>query len=114
MHIPLFDARIERLFRWGVSGTLLLGVLAGALIPRFMVQAQEQESQTYTVFAGSGTEFNTTVLAFAPQSLQVHRGDTIQWLINGFHNIHLGEGLTDLIIMPEVNGEPLPQMNPAV
>jgi plastocyanin len=71
------------------------------------------EPQTYTVFAGSSTFYNTAVLAFAPQKLQVHRGDTVVWVM-GFHNIHFEQGPVDLIIAPEMDGKPLPQINPAV
>jgi plastocyanin len=108
------DARFERFFRWALAAALLVGVLAGVLIPRLTVQAQAMEPQTYTVLAGDSTFFNTHVLAFAPQSLQVHRGDTVQWMVAGFHNIHFASGLTEAIIAPEVDGVPLPQVNPAV
>lgn len=97
-----------------MGGTLFIGMFAGIFVPRFTVQAQEAETQTYTVFAGSAAEFNTAVLAFAPQSLQVHRGDTVQWLISGLHNIHFSDTPAELIIAPEVNGQPLPQVNPVV
>jgi plastocyanin len=108
------DARFERFFRWALAGALLVGILAGVLIPRLTVQAQAMEPQTYTVLAGDGTFFNSAVLAFAPQSLQVHRGDTVMWRIHdGFHNVHFEEQPSELVIAPEVNGEPLPQLNPA-
>ncbi|MCI0713787.1 MAG: plastocyanin/azurin family copper-binding protein [Chloroflexi bacterium] len=109
-----FDLPFKQLFRWALPGALLLGVLAGVLIPRIRAQAQEMEPQTYTVLAGDGTFFNTHVLAFAPQSLQVHRGDTIMWRITGgFHNVHFETQPSELVIAPEVDGEPLPQINPA-
>ena len=85
--------------RWVLAGALLLGVMTGMLLPRLMVKAQAMEPQTYTVIAGDGTLYNTQVLAFAPQSLQVHRGDTIVWRITGgFHNVHFEEQPTDLVI----------------
>lgn len=100
---------------WLVLGsTLFMGMLAGIFIPRFTAQAQEAEPQTYTVLAGSAAAFNTAVLAFAPQSLQIHRGDTVQWLISGLHNIHFADTPAELIIAPDVNGQPLPQVNPVV
>jgi plastocyanin len=109
----LVQARIERRFRWTLAGALLVGLLAGVFIPRLAVQARDSEPQTYTVFAGGSNFYNTAVLAFAPQSLQVHRGDTVTWVM-GFHNIHFEQGPADLIIAPEVDGKPLPQINPAV
>ncbi|MBI5670412.1 MAG: hypothetical protein HZC41_20655 [Chloroflexi bacterium] len=97
-----------------IGSALFSGMIAGIFIPQVTAQAQDAEPQTYTVLAGGADVFNTAVLAFAPQSLKVHRGDTVQWLISGFHNIHFAETPTELIIAPEVNGQPLPQMNPAV
>lgn len=110
----LVEARFKRSFRWALAGTLLVGLLAGVLIPRITAQAQDMEPQTYPVFVGGSNAYNTAVLAFAPQSLQVHRGDTVTWVLNGFHNIHFEESPAELIIAPEVNGQPLPQANPAV
>ena len=114
MLISLVNARSEPLFRWLLVGAFVIGLIVGALVPRLTVQAQDSEPQTYSVFAGGSTLYNTAALAFAPQRLQVHRGDTVTWIIDGFHNIHLAQGPTELLIMPEVDGHPLPQMNPAV
>ena len=101
---------------------LLLGAGAGsprgtgccALIPRLTADAQGMEPQTYTVLAGGSDLYNTAVLAFAPQTLQVHRGDTVMWVLGGFHNIHFEQAVSDLVVAPEVDGKPLPQVNPAV
>ena len=109
-----FAARFERLSHWALGAALLLGLLAGVLLPRIAVQAQAANAQTYSVLAGGSAMSNTTVLAFAPQSLTVHRGDTVMWVLGGFHNIHFESAPSDLIITSEVNGQPLPQLNPAV
>ncbi|MBZ0298308.1 MAG: hypothetical protein K8J31_01130 [Anaerolineae bacterium] len=100
--------------KWVLVGALLLGVIGGVLLPHFAVGAQDMESQTFTVRAGDTGEFNTAVLAFGPQSLQVHRGDTVTWVIDSFHNIHFEKSLSELVIAPEVDGKPLPQFNPAI
>lgn len=97
---------------FALASTLALGILAGLLGAQGAAQAQTAE--TYTVIAGDGALFNTQVLAFAPQSLQVHRGDTVMWrILGGFHNVHFEQQPSELIIAPEVNGAPLPQLNPA-
>lgn len=114
MRISLIDTRSDRLFRWLLAIGLLVGFFVGIFLPRLTAQAQDMESQTYNVIAGGGAPFNTDVLAFAPQSLQVHRGDTVTWVLAGFHNIHFEEALSELMIAPEVNGQPLPQVNPAI
>lgn len=115
MGMSAMSSNVRARWVWlAMTSVLFIGMLAGIFVPRFTVQAQDAAPQTYTVFAGGAAEFNTAVLAFAPQSLKVHRGDTVQWLISGFHNIHFAETPAELIIAPDVNGQPLPQMNPAV
>ena len=104
----------EQLVKLGLVGVLALGILVGVIFPQLSVEAQSMDPQNYVVMAGGGAPFNTDVLAFAPHSLQVHRGDTIMWAVAGFHNIHLAPTVTEAIIAPEVNGQPLPQVNPAV
>ena len=111
----LAPARFERASRWVLAGVLMVGVLAGVLIPRITARAQDMGAQTYTVIAGDGTLYNTQVLAFAPQSLQVHRGDTVVWRITGgFHNVHFEQQPSELVVAPDVDGKVTPQLNPAV
>src|SRR5262245_43586062 len=96
----------------GLVGALLIGVLVGIASAR---PARAAFAQTYIVQVGAGEIANTALLQFAPGSLKVHRGDTVTWLINSFHNVHVGATKpADLIVAPEVNGKPLPQMNPQV
>ncbi len=93
-------------------GTLTLGVLVGMTGAR---SARAAAAQTYVVQVGAANISNTALLQFAPGSLKVHRGDTVTWVINGFHNVHIGATKpVDLIIAPDVNGKPLPQMNPQI
>jgi plastocyanin len=108
------DARFERLFRWALAGTLVLGVLAGVLLPRMTAQAQDMEPETYTVLAGTLSEYNTAILTFSPNNLQVHRGDVVQWVNAGIHNIHFAEGLTPLVTEAEIEGVSRVIANPAV
>lgn len=69
----------------------------------------------YVVQVGAAGPANIDLLQFGPGTLQVHRGDTITWAIGGFHNVHVGgEAPSELVIAPEVDGKPLPQINPQV
>jgi plastocyanin len=89
-----------------------LGVLIGATNAR---SARAATAQTYVVQVGAGGPANTDLLQFAPGTLKVHRGDTVTWLINGFHNVRVGAAKpVDFVITPEVNGKPLPQVNPQI
>ncbi len=93
-------------------GILALGMVVGAAGTR---SAQAATTQTYIVQVGVQGPANSDLLQFAPGSLKVHRGDTVTWLINGFHNVHLGATKSaNVIIAPDVNGKPLPQFNPQV
>jgi plastocyanin len=106
----LFTGRPRLVF--ALVGVLMLGALIGAASAR---PARAATAQTYVVQVGAGGDANTALLQFAPGSLKVHRGDTVTWLINGFHNVHVGATKpADLIIAPEVNGKPLPQANPQI
>ena len=85
-------------------GVLVLGVLVGGASAR---PVRAATAQTYVVQVGAGDIANTAFLQFAPGSLRVHRGDTVTWLINSFHNVHVGATKpADMIIAPEVNGKP--------
>jgi plastocyanin len=100
--------------RWLLIVAGMLAVAAGAISNRLVARAQEMEPQTYVIQAGAMGPALIEVLAFAPQTLQVHRGDTVTWMNNSFHNIRFGEEVIPLVIAPEVDGQPLPQINPGI
>lgn len=106
---------VERLLKLGFVGALVLGVVVvGLLGNRSVALAQDMEPQTYMVQEGTFTLGNIEILAFGPQALQVHRGDTVMWHFSGFHNVRFDSAPAELIIAPEVDGQPLPQFNPAI
>lgn len=102
------------LSRGAVVIVAALAVIAGALSSRLVARAQDMEAQTFVLQAGVMGPAGIEVLAFAPGVLQVHRGDTVTWSVNGFHDIHFEEAPAPLVVAPEVDGQPLPQINPAV
>ena len=97
-----------------VVGALALGAFAGGLLSSRNVAQAQDAPQNFFVQAGGMGPGNVEVLAFAPQSLQVHRGDTVTWSINSLHNIRFADGPTDFVIVADANGQPTPQVNPAV
>lgn len=106
---------LSRLLKIGTVFTLILGVVAAGLAGgQRSALAHEAESQVFMVHAGGHAPGNVEVLAFAPSVVQVHRGDTVMWHITNFHNVRFGEQPAELIIVPEVDGQPLPQMNPDI
>jgi plastocyanin len=106
----LFTGRTRLARAFGV--VLALALLIGAASAS---SAGAASPHTYVIQVGAGGPANSDMLQFAPGSLKVHRGDTVTWLINGFHNVHVGATKpADLVIAPQVNGKPLPQFNPLV
>jgi plastocyanin len=93
---------------------LVLGLAAGILNQRQVALAQDSGASVYTVQAGGFAPANSDLVVFAPGELQVHRGDTVNWVLAGFHNVHFESDHVPLIVAPEVDGQPLPQLNPAI
>ncbi|RMF78385.1 MAG: LysM peptidoglycan-binding domain-containing protein [Chloroflexi bacterium] len=87
-----------------------------AAAPAAQQSAVASGPQSFVVSAGAGlAPGNSEVLAFAPSNLQVHRGDTVTWLNNGFHNIRFSEtGNIPLVLIPGQADVEIPQVNPAV
>lgn len=105
----------HRLVRLGVVAAMTLGVFVAGLLNRPQVAiAHEEGSNTYMVNAGAFGVANAELLAFAPSYLKVHRGDVVMFHINGFHNMHLGEQPSELVVIQEINGQPTPILNPLV
>jgi plastocyanin len=103
-----------RLFKMATVFALILGVMAAGLWGgRGSALAHEAEPQTFMIETGALGASNVEVLAFAPAIVQVHQGDTVMWHINSFHNVHFEEQITEFAIFPIVDGQPLPQLNPA-
>jgi plastocyanin len=109
------QASRQRLMKLGAVAVLGVGVFAAGLLNRpSRTLAQEVVHNTYMVMAGGFTAGNAEALAFGPSTLKVHNGDTVMWHIGSFHNVHFEDQPADLIIVPVVDGKPLPQINPAV
>jgi plastocyanin len=107
-HIPA-----ERLLLWGLVTAAVMGVLAGILIPTLVTQAQDMESHTVMVQAGAAGLGAAEALIFAPANVEVHRGDTVIWSINGFHNIRFTEeSLVPFVLIPGVHDVEIGQVNP--
>ncbi len=106
---------MRRLMKLGMVGALIVGVMAVGLWGNRSNRALAQDnSQTFMVYAGAFGAANVEVYGFAPSTIKVHRGDTIMWHIASFHNIHIGNEPASLITVTEVDGTPIPALNPAV
>jgi plastocyanin len=102
----------QRLLKSLLIGALALAVLFGLAGSRSTVHAATQA--TYTVIAGIDTPYGVSAVAFGPQTLKVHRGDTVTWRFLGFHNVHFDQKSADLIVMSQIDGKTLPEMNPVI
>lgn len=78
-----------------------------------VVQAQDT-NQEYFVQYGAFGPGNIAVYAFAPTDLQVHRGDTVTWILDAETNVHFEEAPLPVFIPTEVNGQQMPIYNPGI
>jgi plastocyanin len=104
----VFQPRLKYLF----AAILVLGVLIGGVNARL---ARAATPQSFVVLVGTAGSNNTDLLQFAPGVLKVHQGDSVTWVIQGFHNAHVGAAKpADLVVVAPVDGKPVPQLNPAI
>ncbi len=99
-------------FKVAFLSALVFGALLGALT--YHVQAAQSTAQTFVVQAGGQGPGNVDVLQFAPQSLKIHRGDTVTWSINSFHDIRFDNKRAALVVTANDGGKSIPAFNPAV
>src|SRR5688572_16530112 len=92
---------------------ILILLVVALLVFTLPAAAQEAGGEIYTVIAGIASG-DVEVAAFGPARLQVHRGDTVRWLLAGFHNIHVNTQITMLLVPYEQDGAQSLQMNPEV
>lgn len=106
----------SRFVKLALIMALILGVMVAGLMGNSShALAQDGQHQTFLIQAGGFGPENLELTAFAPNALKVHRGDTVVWHFASFHNVHLGEdNAATLVVAPVTNGQPLPQINPAV
>ena len=76
--------------------------------------AQDAAPQSFTVLVGGSAIPQIDVMDFAPHSLKIYRGDTVTWIMAGFHNVSFNTTVLPLVIAPMVDGNPTPQLNPDV
>jgi plastocyanin len=69
---------------------------------------------TYNVIVGTDTSYGLESLAFFPQTLKVHKGDTVTWQFRGFHNARFDQKPLDLVVVNDIDGKQLPEFNPAI
>ncbi len=104
------NSQFKMLFRFTITFAVTLTVLLSGLLR----QANAASPVTYTVAVGSFTPYGIEVLAFGPQTLKVHRGDTVKWLLGGPHNIHFHDAPLKLTIKSKIDGKDVVELNPEI
>lgn len=104
--------RSRRVLNPLVIGALLIVVLVGLASSHGAVHAATRA--TYTVIAGTDMPYGLSAMAFGPQTVKVHRGDTVTWQFRGFHNVHLAQKPADLVVVSQIDGKQVPEFNPAI
>jgi plastocyanin len=76
----------------------------------------QEAQQTYPVTAGAFGPVGTgiVVLEFVPQTLQVHRGDIVEWEFVNLGTINTGEERIPVTITHEIEGTPRLVFNPEI
>src|SRR5258705_5254160 len=97
----MFTSRFKSLFRLSAVFAVTLALLLGGLAH----QANAANPATYTVSVGSFTPYGIEVLAFGPQTIKVHRGDTVKWMLAGPHNIHFHGTPLKFTISSKIDGK---------
>jgi plastocyanin len=95
-----------------IVGLMAVVFAAGLMGRHSTTRAQDKKGQTVAVMAGASSG-QITALVFAPAKVQIHRGDTVRWHINGFHNVHFNDKPTEFFVPGEVDGKKVTQFNPA-
>src|SRR5258708_24882512 len=76
--------------------------------------ARAAAKASYTVAAGTGTDYGVDLLAFTPGTLRVHRGDTITWKFSPIHTVHFAAKPSDFAIVSDIDGQQIPEFTPAI
>jgi plastocyanin len=111
---------VDRFVRFVLTVAVVLAIGAGFSM-HSTTHAQAPTQQTFIVFAGGAGPANMDLLEFFPKDLKVHRGDTVTWLINSFHNISFVGSTMDTNAAPEqfivngdINGQQVTYINPEI
>jgi plastocyanin len=94
-----------------VVAALVVMTLAGLATSLVHTRAA---AATYNVIVGTDTSYGLESLAFFPQTLKVHKGDTVTWQFRGFHNARFDQKPLDLVVVNDIDGKQLPEFNPAI
>src|SRR5205085_12412825 len=100
----------KRFFKVAIAGTLLIAAVLGLASGQVHVRAAAKA--TYTVYAGMDEPYGVAADAFGPQTIKVHRGDTITWQFLSFHNVHFDSKSADLIVTSQIDGKTVTELNP--
>ncbi len=76
--------------------------------------ARAAGKQTFTVMVGKSTDVGADILAFAPQTLKVHRGDSVTWKFSPVHNVHFVAQPVDQIVPMTIDGKDALVLNPVI
>jgi len=87
-------------------------IVSGVLSTR--TSARAAGAASYNILAGYTSEGRVDILAFAPQTVKVHRGDTITWNYTPVHDVHFAAKPADLIVVNEIDGQQIPEVNPVI
>ena len=101
----------KRMFKLVIVGMLMITAVLSLASSQVHVRAAAQA--TYTVYAGMDEPYGVVADAFGPQTIKVHRGDTITWQFLSFHNVHFDSKPADLVVTSQIDGKTVTELNSA-
>ncbi len=78
------------------------------------VHTLARAAASYKVIVGQEAMSGIGVHAFGPQLVKVHRGDTVTWQFEGFHDMRFDQTPVDLLVNSQIDGKSVVEMNPIV
>lgn len=107
----MFTGKSKRV-QLSLVGLLVMTALFGVVGVRTYIRAAAKA--TYTVYVGMSEPYGVEANAFGPQTIKVHRGDTITWQFMSFHNIRFDTKPVDFVIPSQIDGKTVLEANPVV
>ncbi len=103
---------VRHVLKLALVAALFVVVLVGIL--GTSRSAHAATAANYHVSVGAALDNGTYVLGFAPQTLKVHRGDTITWQFAPIHDVRFDTKPADLLIVSDIDGKQTPEINPKI
>src|SRR5579859_6202480 len=107
---------LRRFTNLKVLSVSAMSALVVSMLASSLGVAQAAAKASFSVTVGtSATEVGIDILAFVPQTLKVHRGDSITFKYAPVHNVRFTDTPDPNLIAPQnIDGQQIPAVDPLV